>query len=444
MPLLPRKNNLDYQPDNIIQASKQLTTIALDNMKNPLTDPDQPALNALTSQKSVNGSMTEFSKMLIQLQSSFTKAKQEGVKVAKQMGIEIDLTLPSMRGEGRPIGSKNKPTTTPEGVVRSVIRVPRKKDKRRLLIVDDDTIERPLRNPDNLSLYERVMRGQSRGSAEPVGRYGVLPVADYSRRMISQGAVADAEIDDPDEEDTRSSVVPRSYSFGRERGAPDDDPYDDDDYSSRSSRDERRDPNYWDDADGDDTNSNHYPIGTLGRNPFDDLPIRLVTDVNPITSLSALLLDITKQIRYMDLMLISTIKPSVQQLNEQQLSILADAYKTLTKIGDDFRSIEIGHGITLSIIDVFNEIIPFGSGITKVLLDELRKLKMDLLIVVNSFKQNEMIAPPNFTPTSFWDNSSVREMEGAGRSFSGRNMSGRDIPTIWKGAMRESAYKYML
>jgi hypothetical protein len=392
--------------------------------------------------------MNEFSKMLIQLQSSFIKAKQEGVKVAKQMGIEIDLTLPSMRGEGRPPGSKNKPTTSPEGVVRSVIKVPRKTSKRRLLIMDDDTVERPLRNPDNLSLYERVMRGQPRGRAEPVGRYGVLPVADYSRRMISQGAVADAYIDDPDEDDTQSSVIPRrnprGFSFGREGGAPDDDPYDDDDYSSRSSRDERHDPNYWDDADGDDTNSNHYPIGTLGRNPMDDFPVRLVTDVNPITSLSSLLLDITKQIRYMDLLVVSAIKPSVQQLNEQQLSILADAYKTLTKLGNDFRGLEIGQGITLSIIDVFNEIIPFGSGITKVLLEELGKLKMDLLIVVNSYKQNEKVSPPNFTPDTFWDNSSVREMEGAGRSFTGRNMSGRDIPTIWKGAMRESAYKYML
>ena len=67
MPLLPRKNNLDYQPDNIIQASKKLTTIALENMKNPLIDPDQPALNALTQAKNLDESMNEFSKMLIQL-----------------------------------------------------------------------------------------------------------------------------------------------------------------------------------------------------------------------------------------------------------------------------------------------------------------------------------------------------------------------------------------
>jgi hypothetical protein len=88
--------------------------------------------------------------------------------------------------------------------------------------------------------------------------------------------------------------------------------------------------------------------------------------------------------------------------------------------------------------------IPFGTGITKVLMNELGKLKLDLLIVVNSYKQNEVIAPPNFTPTSFWNNSSVREMEGGGSTFTGKNHSGRDIPTIWKGAQRECAYKYML
>ena len=442
MPLLPRKNNLDYQPDNIIQASKQLTTIALENMKNPLTDPDQPALNSLTSQKSLTGNMNEFSKLLLQLQTSFVKAKQEAVKIARQMGIAPDLTM--LRGEGRPKGSKNKPKTNEQGVVVSQMRQPRRPSRRRVLVVEDaderPSIPRPIRQDNFGSLYDRVMRGQTQRSAEPVGRFGTLPVADYSRRMISQGADADPDDYDPDD----SGLVPVGYNFGAE-GDPDYDPYDDDDssYSSRSTRSERRNPQYWDDADGDDTNSNHYPLGNMADFQ-EQADFRLVTDQNPIVSASNLLLDITKQIRYMDLLLISNIKPAVQQLNQQQLSTLADAYKTLTQLETDFRTLQITQDITLSLIDIFDKMIPFGTGITKVLMNELNKLKIDLLIVVNSYKQNEMIAPPNFTPTTFWDNSSVREMEGGGRTFTGKNHSGRDIPTIWRGAQRECAYKYML
>jgi len=159
--------------------------------------------------------------------------------------------------------------------------------------------------------------------------------------------------------------------------------------------------------------------------------------------LSSYLLDITKQIRYMDLLLVSNIKPAVQQLNPQQLSTLSQAYATLTSIWNDFQTLNISN-TTLKIVDYMKDVVQFGSQIFKILEEELNKLKIDLLIVVNSYKQNEAIQPPNFTPNSFWDNSAVREMEGGGRTFTGRNTSGRDIPTIWKGAQRECAYKYML
>ena len=457
MPLLPRKNNLDYQPDNIIQASKQLTTIALENMKNPLTDPDQPALNSLTSQKSLTGSMNEFSKMLLGLQTSFVKAKQEAIKIARENGVNVDLTL--LRGEGRPKGSKNKPKTSPEGRVVSQMRTPRQPSRRRILILDDEdtrSVPRPIRQDNFGSLYDRVMRGQTQRSAEPVGRFGVLPVADYSRRVSTTGAVADPSIYNPDENDTRETALvpydeyaddgydPFEDYTGYRFGDPDGDPSDDgSSYSSRSSRSERRNPNYWDDADGDDTNSNHYPIGNIPPD-IRGLDVKITTDQNPAVALSNLLLDITKQIRYMDLLLVSNIKPSVQQLDTQQLAILSSAYQTLTQLESQFRSLPVGQGVTLSVIDIFDTVIPFGTGITKCLMDELGKLKLDLLIVVNSYKQNEVVPPPNFTPNTFWDTSEVRQMEGGGRTFTGKNHSGRDIPTIWRGAVKDCAYKYML
>ena len=436
MPILPRKNNLDYQPDNIIQASKRLTTIALSNMKNPLTDPDEPALNALSNQKSLNGSMNEFSKLLLQLQTSFIRAKQEGARLVsifegrvrredinqmmgqfseRQQQTENFLdelqNIARMRGEGRTKGAKDK--------------VPRK-SKKKILKIENG-------NPNIQDFFRNRSYGtteiNSIRSAEPVGRYGTLPLSDYSNRMISNGAVADAEVEDVDDE---MSDLDMSSIVSSRRGFPNGD---DDSSSSSSSNGRGGFPDGgWDDGDGDDTNSSHYPI------PPDILDFN---DENPEKTLSNLLLDITKQIRYMDLLLISNIKPMVQQLTSQQLSTLSSAYSTLTSIWNDFQTIEIGN-TTLRIVDYMKDVVQFGSQIFRILEEELNKLKIDLLIVVNSYKQNEAVQQPNFTPDSFWENSAVREMEGAGRTFTGKNTSCRDIPTIWRGAQRECAYKYML
>jgi len=467
MPLLPRKNNLDYQGDNIIQASKQLTTIALENMKNPLTDPDQPALSALSSQKSLSGSMDEFSKLLLQLQSSFIKAKQEGARIvgvylrqqgARQgdrmrqqqyqeqmdemndIGMRIDEAeelqrqlqeeQARLRGEGRPKGSKNKPKPKPQPQRPST-----------LLQIEDAPPQQP-----NIRTFFTSSQPVRRTSAEPVGRYGVLPVADYSNRMISQGAVADAVIDDPDSEHTESSQPTynrddddSSTSSARSSIPSWYNPSDRASSSGNSSSSNRYryggDGDDWDDGDGDDTNSSHYSNGGA--------PQQVIVDGNPNTILSSLILDITRQIRYMDLLLISRIKPAVQQLNPSQLNTLSQAYATLTELWRTFSVITINN-IEFSLVEYFKDVVNFGDQIIRILEEELNKLKIDLLIVVNSYKQNEAIQPPNFTPNSFWDNSAVREMEGAGRTFTGRNHSGRDIPTIWRGAQRECAYKYML
>ena len=472
MPQLPRNNKLDYNPDSTIQASKQLTTIGLKNMKNPLTNPDQSALSSLSSQKSLGATIDEFSKLLLGLQSSFIKAKIEAKRLvsvylgrqqdrqSRQMNEmnevnELQRQLQErlerqnmtqttqqsdidelqrqiqeeraryMRGEGRPRGSKNKPKVASQ--------------------------------PSTLLQIEDVPARWF--SAEPVGRYDVLPVADYSNRMISQGAVADAEVEDPDEPNTAQNTP----SYNREdsessssrssiRSSISSNWYNPRDTSSSSSssssssRSRSRSNRYryggdggddgWDDGDGDDTNSSHY--SNMGG------PQQIIVDGNPHTILSSLILDITRQIRYMDLLVISKIKPSVQQLNTSQLNVLSQAYATLTKLWKEFSNITLNNDLGFSLVDYFKDVVSFGDQIIRILEEELNKLKIDLLIVVNSYKQNEAIQSPNFTPDSFWENSAVREMEGGGRTFTGRNHSGRDIPTIWRGAMRECAYKYML
>jgi hypothetical protein len=415
MPQLPKKNNLDYTPDGIIQANKQLSTIALNNMKNPLVDLDQNILKTLTSATSLNGALDEFSKMLLGLQSSFLKSKQEGARLvssyegrvrnenieanmgdfggrfgdAEEMLRQLNAGIARMRGDGRTKGARNKK--------------PSKK-----------AIENIQRN----TIYDFF----GTGGGEP-SRYVPLPVNQFTQRSLTSGAVADGYLEDVDDNEGEGSVI----------GS--------DDFDYNSDSDDSGGGGGGGGGGGDGGSDDDSSINTIFKNNQE------YTDVSPEKALTSLLLDITKQIRYMDLLLISKIKPAVQQLNANQLNTLASAYKTLTSIWTEFQSLTIGKPpkmITLKIVDYLADVIPFGSQILKILQEELDKLKLDLLIVVNSFKQNEAIQPPNFIPNTFWDNSSVREMEGAGRSFTGKNMSGRDIPTIFRGALKDCAYKYML
>ena len=57
MPSLPKKNTLDYNPNSIINASKKLSVISLENMKNPVLDPDQATLSTLDATKKLDDSI---------------------------------------------------------------------------------------------------------------------------------------------------------------------------------------------------------------------------------------------------------------------------------------------------------------------------------------------------------------------------------------------------
>lgn len=63
MPLLPRKNSLDYNPDATILASKKLSAISLENLKNPLEDPDQSTLSTLQAQKKLGDTFNTLEEM---------------------------------------------------------------------------------------------------------------------------------------------------------------------------------------------------------------------------------------------------------------------------------------------------------------------------------------------------------------------------------------------
>jgi hypothetical protein len=63
MPLLPKNNTLDYNPDATISASKKIKTIALERMKNPLEDPDQATLSTLDNQKNISSNFDRLLEM---------------------------------------------------------------------------------------------------------------------------------------------------------------------------------------------------------------------------------------------------------------------------------------------------------------------------------------------------------------------------------------------
>jgi hypothetical protein len=395
-------------------------------MKNPLVDPDQNVISSLTSQKSLDDSVDEFSKLLLTLQSTFIKTKQEGVRVVK-----IFSKKNTLRG-GAP---KKAPTKS--------------KSRTYLRIEDDDKTLEPEPLATDFSSFFRSNPNIFRSvpsrviSAEPVGRFDRLSIGDYSNRMISNGAEADAFIDDPDNANDFPIPLPRRFdppddfndNWGYLGNSPPSPPSSLSSSSSSSgsssSSSSRRE--LWSDADGDDGDDDSDMFNMTS--PY--------VERNPINTLSSLLLEITKQIRNIDLLLISKIKPNVQRLSSNQLNTLSTAYTTLGDIWTNFSFVKLDN-INFSLLDYFEDIVPFGNQIIQLLEKEKEKLRVDLLIVVNSYKQNEAIQQPTLLPDSFWNTSTVREMVGAGRTFTGVNTSCRDIPTIWKGPAKDCAYKYML
>lgn len=92
MPLLPRKNTLDYNPNSIIDASKKLTAIALERMKNPLEDPDQQTLSTMEATRSLDSSVANLDSLASVFHSTLLRIQ--------------NLTATKIRGSGRKGGAK--------------------------------------------------------------------------------------------------------------------------------------------------------------------------------------------------------------------------------------------------------------------------------------------------------------------------------------------------
>lgn len=488
MPLLPRKNNLDYNPDNIIQASKRLATISLEQMKNPLFDPDQATLSTLDSERNLDANMSELGKKILDIQQLFLTGKNLAFSEATKRGIQYERDerlnqqtaelrrqreeinraenilgdiygdfggiyneIGRMRGEGRTKGAKDKSPRKSKTRPRQNIQ----------LVIEDETPDERSERLTQQSIRNYFGRNPARDampstivSREPNGRYSVLPLLDYGRRLETTGAVADADDEDPENESEDYGYNPFTGNRWDSGGDyPDDNDDDDDD----------------DDSDG--RPRGRFPYG----NP-DDADLSNVKDddfnqtILPQASLSQVLQLLTKKCRDADILLISKIKPALQKLSQQQLQQLTQFYELLGKGWKDFSSSTSKDGKTIiSIFDIIYKSLQYGDQIIKIMKEEFDKLRMDLLIVVNSYKQNEAVAPPFYLPVgNEWAvNPEVRELVETGERLDDRGVpaetasvsstgtgSGRGgrrsksqpiaIPTIWSADVRSCPTKYLL
>lgn len=484
MPLLPRKNNLDYNPDNIIQASKRLATISLEQMKNPLFDPDQATLSSMDAERNLEGNMSELGTKILDIQQLFTTGKNLAFREAQIKFNELDRERERadeinrradidfvedrladlfalygeqgrMRGEGRKKGSKDKS--------------PRKSKTRQniQLEIEDET---PSQRRDRLtqqSINRFFGRSPAREampstlvSREPSGRYTPYPLLEYGNRLETTGAVADGDDEDPENEERSYDPYDRydpfeNYRWDNGGRYPDDN--DDDD----------------DDDDGDGRPRGRAPYGSpdpadLGEDVVNLKPSTIIGNI----TLSQVLQLITKKCREADILLISKIKPALQKLSQIQLQQLKQYYDVLTEGWKDFsnaKSIKRGVYTEVSVFTIINETLQYGDQIIKVMKEELDKLRMDLLVVVNSYKQNEAIAPPFYIPSNnkWFVNPEVRELvetgerlddngvpaetasisstgTGSGRKMGGNRSKPKAIPTIWEASVRNCPTKYLL
>jgi len=95
MPLLPYKNSLDFNPDSTIFASKKLSSIITENLKNPLEDPDSATLSTLQSQKLLGDTFDKLEEMagnyhsLVLRLGSFLGKQQQ--KVRQDVDIQLGM-----------------------------------------------------------------------------------------------------------------------------------------------------------------------------------------------------------------------------------------------------------------------------------------------------------------------------------------------------------------
>ena len=331
MPLLPRKNTLDYNPNSIIDASKKITAIALERMKNPILDPDQATLTTMKSSASLNDSLATLEGLAGSFHSTLLRIQ--------------NLSGTAVRGSGRKPGSKNKPKET----------------------------------------AKKSSSSSSAAAAEAS--------KEETDKLVASMTQADFDRWKPFyQDDDRNSEAKGTSQPGF---------LDDDSLPSI--------PNYRSGGDGDSS----FDGSVVGNIPFN---IGKESDVS-WTSLIFNLIQLTRQ---MDILVVSRIRPVISSLSPPQISKLNDIYimvfnsyndlvrpfgrriidaRTRQLTGDQYKDPfskvllnpnsnvfqQYGVGDTTKAIIESNE---YGDEILNTFNTERQKLCLDLMVVINSWRQN--------------------------------------------------------
>ena len=386
MPLLPRKNSLDFNPDATIAASKKLTSIALERMKNPLEDPDFATLSTLNAQRSLGDSVDRleglagrYHSLVLRLGNLLTVDERQ-VALQREMAEGAEMLGFGRKGKKKG-GANDRPydprfddysALYPSSSSSSSSSTPRPRDinpQELLRLLAAQMSERMRADADDYS--------SSAGSSISVGEYNRRLAADRGRFRQFY-----------DDDSRNSSATPASSVYS---GIPDY-PYDD--------------PNepYVDDDDNSTIPTQRSFRPRIGRQMPDAISEKIGANFN------SLIFPLIQLTREMNMILNSKIKPVIAALTSSQIQRLNVIYQMVrtsyndvifpsgrrARLQDRFtgvRNVAVrGIPANRRREDDFEEAIiennQFGDEILGTWNEERKNLLLNLTIVVNSWKQN--------------------------------------------------------
>ena len=308
MPLLPRKNSLDFNPDATILASKKLSAITLENLKNPLQDPDQSTLSTLQAQKSLGDSFDRLEEMAGNYHSLVLRL---GSVLGKQQ-TKIRDNIDRQRGRGRKLKGG---ALTPEELDAMF------GDNRSTSTSSTGSTVSPsvfLRNP---SFYLNRDGSSSSSSSTDFSNFSNL--SNYLRRVQSDRQRFRGFYDD---DERNSTATPASSVYS---GMPDY-PYDfpgeidiDDEDSSTLT-----------------TARSFAPRMDLGGDGGDDFDPYIANQPGFVgeqvgANFNSLIFPIIQLVRRMNILINSRIKPAISALSQPQATRLTEIYQMVRNSYND-------------------------------------------------------------------------------------------------------------
>jgi hypothetical protein len=364
MPSLPRKNTLDYNPDSMINASKKIRTIALENMKNPTIDPDQATLSTLDATRRLGDSIDTldylaglFHSAVLRIQNLVAPVVGAGRKKRAVSGVDAIISPNKGIDSSSSSGSSSVYSLSDFGGYNR--RLEALKDQRNRFsgnfqIGDQNPQARSVSSGSSGSLYpsSSASSGSSKGSSS----------------SASSGSSSTRFLYDPMNDRSVSALgddtTLTGYAYNRGR-----------------------------DFESDDGGSDPRSIDV---GDYDN------------TSWVASIFYLIQLTRKMDILVVSKIKPATNSLTQSQVDKLNDIYRLVKTSYDDItdpftrrrgkstdpytrveRNIDEGRAYGMTNIEEHlirqNE---YGDEIINTFNSERKKLLLDITVVVNSWKQN--------------------------------------------------------